>query len=355
MSGMDLKRRRVVQGLGAGLLLPALGAPAVIASPRARPKLTDGVQSGDVQGDRALVWSRTDRPARMIVEWDTRSVFSEPRRLVSPVTDERLDYTARIDLRGLPADQSIFYRVRFEDARDGSLSKPWFGHLRSAPSEARNIRFVWSGDTCGQGFGINPDIGGMRIYEAMRRRQPDFFLHSGDTIYADGPIPERIETESGRIWRNRVTEAKSKVAETLDEFRGNYRYNLLDDNLRRFNAEVPQIWQWDDHETTNNWSSSKQLDERYQVKTSTCWRPVHARRSSNTRRCASSARGATGGSTARSPTALCSTCSSSTCAATAAATAPTCRRGAAPPPISSAVSSCNGSSASCAVRVRSGR
>ncbi len=252
MSGMDLKRRRVVQGLGAGLLLPALGAPAVIASPRARPKLTDGVQSGDVQGDRALVWSRTDRPARMIVEWDTRSVFSEPRRLVSPVTDERLDYTARIDLRGLPADQSIFYRVRFEDARDGSLSKPWFGHLRSAPSEARNIRFVWSGDTCGQGFGINPDIGGMRIYEAMRRRQPDFFLHSGDTIYADGPIPERIETESGRIWRNRVTEAKSKVAETLDEFRGNYRYNLLDDNLRRFNAEVPQIWQWDDHETTNN-------------------------------------------------------------------------------------------------------
>ncbi|WP_237750438.1 hypothetical protein, partial [Pseudomonas aeruginosa] len=28
MSGMDLKRRRVVQGLGAGLLLPALGAPA---------------------------------------------------------------------------------------------------------------------------------------------------------------------------------------------------------------------------------------------------------------------------------------------------------------------------------------
>ncbi len=53
MSGMDLKRRRVVQGLGAGLLLPALGAPAVIASPRARPKLTDGVQSGDVQGDRA--------------------------------------------------------------------------------------------------------------------------------------------------------------------------------------------------------------------------------------------------------------------------------------------------------------
>ena len=50
-----------------------------------------------------------------------------------------------------------------------------------------------------------------------------------------------------------------KVAETLDEFRGHHAYNLLDENLRRFNAEVPQIWQWDDHEVTNNWSDSKAL------------------------------------------------------------------------------------------------
>ncbi|MGC3494909.1 alkaline phosphatase D family protein, partial [Pseudomonas aeruginosa] len=46
---------------------------------------------------------------------------------------------------------------------------------------------------------------------------------------------------------------------------GNNRYNVLDDTLPRFIAEVPQNWQWEDHETTNNWSTSKQLDERYQV------------------------------------------------------------------------------------------
>ncbi|MQU35629.1 alkaline phosphatase D family protein, partial [Pseudomonas helleri] len=110
-------------------------------------------------------------------------------------------------------------------------------------------------DTVGQGFGINPDIGGMRIYDAMRRRLPDFFLHSGDTIYADGPVPAQQVVENGRVWRNLTTEAKSHVAVTVDDFRGNYRYNLMDENVRRFNAEVPQIWQWDDHETTNNWSS----------------------------------------------------------------------------------------------------
>ncbi|MBS1834241.1 MAG: alkaline phosphatase D family protein, partial [Acidobacteria bacterium] len=47
--------------------------------------------------------------------------------------------------------------------------------------------------------------------------------------------------------------------ETLDEFRGAYRYNLLDANVRRHLADVPQIWQWDDHEVMNNWSPGMDL------------------------------------------------------------------------------------------------
>jgi alkaline phosphatase D len=50
-----------------------------------------------------------------------------------------------------------------------------------------------------------------------------------------------------------VTEEKSKVAETLAEYRGNYKYNLTDENVRAFNAEVPIFAQWDDHEVTNDW------------------------------------------------------------------------------------------------------
>ena len=37
---------------------------------------------------------------------------------------------------------------------------------------------------------------------------------------------------NGEVWKNIVTEDKSKPAETLDEFRGAYKYNLLDKNLR---------------------------------------------------------------------------------------------------------------------------
>jgi len=52
---------------------------------------------------------------------------------------------------------------------------------------------------------------------------------------------------------NVVIEEKAKPAETLAEFRGNYKYNLLDKNVLAFNAEVPIFAQWDDHEVTNNW------------------------------------------------------------------------------------------------------
>ena len=87
----------------------------------------------------------------------------------------------------------------------------------------------------------------------MQKNRPDFFIHSGDTIYADGPIPSEVKLPDGTLWKNITTEDKSKPAETLTEFRGNYKYNLFDKNLRDFNAEVPMFVQWDDHEVTNNW------------------------------------------------------------------------------------------------------
>jgi alkaline phosphatase D len=183
---------------------------------------------------------------------------------------EDTDFTGRIDLTGLPAGQEIFYRVVLQDLHNERvLSEPMPGHLRlPAPmgtKPVRDVRFAWGGDTAGQGWGINEAWGGMKIYEQIRLVNPDFFLHSGDTIYADGPISAQVKLADGTLWNNVVTEEVSKVAETLNEFRGRYRYNLMDANVRRMGAEVPQIWQWDDHEVCNNWSDSKDLsaDTRY--------------------------------------------------------------------------------------------
>src|SRR5262249_984181 len=86
--------------------------------------------------------------------------------------------------------------------------------------------------------------------------------HCGDHIYADCPITAERKLANGELWRNLVTEEKSKVARTLAEFRGNYKYNLLDRNVRTFNAQVPIFAQWDDHEVTNDWCPGETLGGR---------------------------------------------------------------------------------------------
>ena len=110
-------------GLGAAR---AQGAPAataaVVTSDALRPKVPYGAMSGDVTADRAIVWSKTDRSARMIVEYSTTETFKDARRIVGPAALEDTDFTARVDLGGLPAGQQIFYRVVFQDLKDVNTS-----------------------------------------------------------------------------------------------------------------------------------------------------------------------------------------------------------------------------------------
>lgn len=44
-------------------------APALVTSDSARPAIPYGVASGDVTSNAAIVWSRTNRPSRMLVEF----------------------------------------------------------------------------------------------------------------------------------------------------------------------------------------------------------------------------------------------------------------------------------------------
>ncbi|CQR65263.1 alkaline phosphatase D family protein [Streptomyces leeuwenhoekii] len=267
-------RRGVLRGslaASAALTLPtALGAAPAFAR-SGRPSAGWGVQTGDVTTDSGLVWVRSDRPARMVVETSATESFRAPRRWHGPLLGPDTDFTGTTRLHGLPPGEQIHYRVLLADPDDPRRTgEPVTGTFRTVPVRRRDgVRFVWSGDQAGQGWGINPDLGGYRIYDAMARLDPDFFLFSGDTVYADGPIPETAALPDGSTWRNITTEEKSKVAETLAEFRGNFRYNLLDENLRRFNAQVPVIVQWDDHEVRNNWYPGQMIadtDSRYTEK-----------------------------------------------------------------------------------------
>ncbi|MTJ55051.1 alkaline phosphatase [Anabaena sp. UHCC 0253] len=243
--------------------------PAFITLDKNRPGIPYGVASGDINSNSAVIWSRSDSSARMIIEYATDENFRNSQRVIGKVATKYTDFTTRTYLDNLPPGQDIFYRVTFQDLVDTNISSaPVIGHLKTAPlGKGKDILFAWSGDTAGQGWGINSEWGGMRIYESIRKLNPDFFIHSGDYIYADNPIQAEVKLDDGKIWKNITTEEKSKVAETLKEFRGNYIYNLLDENIQRFNAQIPQLVQWDDHEVINNWYPGQILDDnRYQIK-----------------------------------------------------------------------------------------
>ena len=258
-------RRAVLAG---GTAFAATLAMPAISRAQSRPVFTHGVQSGDVDVTSGMIWTRVDRPSRVQMEVATTESFANARALPPMDALPESDYAVKRLLSNLAPDQDIFYRFTAADLSDiNAVSEPVTGRFRTAPASRRSVRFAWSGDTAGQGWGIDDE--GMLTYATMAGHNPDFFIHSGDTIYADGPMQDEVVRDGQVIWKNTtLIDEKRKVAETLDEFRGQWKYNMMDDYVRQMNAQVPTFFQWDDHEVVNNWSGSKDMmaDDRYTEK-----------------------------------------------------------------------------------------
>jgi PhoD-like phosphatase len=125
------------------------------------------------------VWARADRPSRMLIEVATSDSFKDIRHTVFADALPESDFTAKALVEHLPAAQNVFYRVRFQDHSSPTIvGEPMVGRFRTAPADKRSVSFVWSGDTVGQGWGIDEARSGMRGYATMLRARPDFFLHS---------------------------------------------------------------------------------------------------------------------------------------------------------------------------------
>ena len=139
-------RRRAFLAGAASMVVTGWGrAPALVRGDAGRPAIPWGVQSGDAGRGRAVVWSATDRPARMMVEYATSDRFVDARRAVPVAALPGTGLAAKVVLTGLPAGQDIFYRVTFQDLRDlAATSAPVTGRFRSAPADGRDVSFAWS-------------------------------------------------------------------------------------------------------------------------------------------------------------------------------------------------------------------
>src|SRR5262245_27468538 len=106
---ISASRRRFLQATAAtaaGVMLPLRGlpgAPAIVTAQTQRPQALQGLHFGDPSNGAVVVWSRSDRPSRMLVEWAYNEQFHEARRIVGPHALDVSDFTARQDIEGLEA------------------------------------------------------------------------------------------------------------------------------------------------------------------------------------------------------------------------------------------------------------
>ena len=182
------RRRALATGAAAALFMPAFSRA------NSRPRITHGLQSGDVTRDGAVIWARADRPCEMTVEAATTESFRDPRRLPALAIGEATDDMGKMRLTGMPSDAQVFYRVTMTDLTDrNAVSEPVTGSFRTVPGARRDVSFVWSADTVGQGWGI----------DAGRGRHADLSHHAGAERPTSSSTPATRSMPTGRWPRRR--------------------------------------------------------------------------------------------------------------------------------------------------------
>jgi alkaline phosphatase D len=98
--------------------------------------------------------------------------------------DAHRDYTSQFKLTGLSPNSK--YQVRVEAATaSGQISQVVDGGFRTAPSAQAAERVVFTVST-GQAYPDQDAVGGgFKIYPAMLKLDPSFFVHTGDIVYYD--------------------------------------------------------------------------------------------------------------------------------------------------------------------------
>lgn len=219
-------RRHFLGCLGALAFAP-LASRARIAGERSA-WLSFRPAAFEVTADSAVVWARLDGTRAVRVQYTERDEWSAAKLSGSAIASAATDYTVAVTLAGLDPDTRYRYRIIGADgtARDAAFAA---GVLRTAPVARRAFAFAFSADTHAR---YRP----FRLFDVMRATRPDFFIHLGDTVYADSP--------------------RSRFEPSLDFYRRKHREIRADLRLQTFLAEVPTFATWDDHEVANDFTAA---------------------------------------------------------------------------------------------------
>ena len=202
-----------------------------------------GVASGDPLADRVILWTHAKIPgstASVALIWQVAldSAFTSVVRSGSLTATEAASFTAKVDVTGLTAGASYFYRFR-----DAAGSSSTVGTTRTLPaSNVASVKFaVFSCALYSEGF--------FHAYDHASKSDALYALHLGDYIYEYGSDPLKYGNSS--IPGNRVTSPANEIV-TMNDYRTRHALYKSDLNLQAAHAKMPWITVWDDHEFANN-------------------------------------------------------------------------------------------------------
>ncbi len=240
----------------------------VWAEPRGGPYQATGIKIGEVTPTCAIIWTRLTRrnePLRDGVPFPRRPA-SKPQIPQGRTIDE-MAYSAtgspgEVRVTYWPAGkqgtkvatewtavdpqrdftrQFAIHRLRpattyhvIGEARGpggGKVTSLEEGSFRTAPAPEADadVRFVV---TTGQRFDTRDDRdNGQKIYRAMLKLDPDFFVHTGDIVYYDKPEPFATNAELARLKWQRMYSFPNTLA---------------------FHKRVASYFEKDDHDTLKN-------------------------------------------------------------------------------------------------------
>ena len=210
---------------GAGLTAPSLIGQTGCATALIPADPSTGLSlcclSGDVTDTSALVWLRAEPDSLVLLQYgkDPRLEKYNATNLIA--VDPESDHTAKISLDGLQPATRYYYRAAVSRKMPGPI-----GSFVTAPrpDDDRKVTFCFSGDT-------RESYKPFTVMYAVCEQQPDFFLHLGDTIYAD----------------------RNGTARRLSEFWAKYRTNR-DDAWTQYCFQAMSVYvTWDDHEVADDY------------------------------------------------------------------------------------------------------
>ncbi len=208
-------RRRALQAVASLGALPLSAAvPWVEAAP-----LAFAPAVFDVHADRALIWLSANEELRVHVRWGlTPDALTQ--RSAALVLDAARDFTGHVTLQGLPAGSTVHFR-----AYAGDKALPDAGRFNTPRIAGQNFVLAFSGD-------MEEKYKPFRIFDVMAAAKPDFFVHLGDTVYADHP--------------------KRDFTPTLSHYRRKHANIRADRPLQAFLNQCVTYAIWDDHEIEND-------------------------------------------------------------------------------------------------------